>query len=95
MESVHSLEDAVEVGLLVWEELGEGFLASLDCVGEYHLTHGDDLLVVEEHVLCTCESDTLGSEGACYLCVVWCVGVGAHLKLGVFVAEVHEGLEVA
>ncbi len=84
--AVHGLKDTLEVGLLIRQQLGERLLATLNGVGENHLAHGDDLLVLEEHVLRTCETDTLGAESASHLCVVGSVGVGANLKLGVLVA---------
>ena len=46
-------------------------------------------------MLGTGQADTLGAEGAGYLCIVGSVGIGAHLHLGVLVAEVHQGFEVA
>ncbi len=94
-QTVHRLEDALEVSLLVGEELGQSLLATLGAVSQNHLTHSYDLLVVEEHVLRTCQTDTLGTELTSHLCVVGRVGIGAHLQLGVLVAEVHELLEVA
>ena len=93
--AVHSLEDAVEVGLLIGEELGKCLLATLYCVSQNHLTHSHNLLVVEEHVLGTCQTDTLGTELTSHLGVVRSVGIGAYLHLCIFVAEVHKLLEVA
>ena len=95
MESVHCLEDSVEVCLLVWEEFSERFLTTFNCLRENHFAHCDNLLIVEEHVFCTCQTDTLSSECTCNLCIVWSVGIGTYLQFGVLVAEVHECLEVA
>ncbi len=94
VHAVHGLEDSVEVLLLVRQQLGKSLLAALYAVGQNHLAHGDDLLVLEEHMLRTCQTDTLGTEVASDLCVVGSVGVRADLHLGVLVAEVHQNLEV-
>ena len=95
MAAIHSLEDTVEVSLLVWEELGKCLLATLYRVCQNHLTHGNDLLIIEEHVLCTCQTDTLGTECSSYLSIVWSICIGTDLHLCIFVAEVHQLLEVA
>ncbi len=94
VETVHSLEDSVEVGLLIWEQFGKGFFTTFNSVGKNHLAHGDNLLVIEKHVLCTSQTNTLGTECTSHLGVVWRVGVGANLQLGVFIAEIHECFEV-
>ena len=84
-----------EVSLLIWEQLSECLLTTFNGIRENHLTHSNNLLVIEEHVLCTSQTDTLCTECTSYLSIVWCVSIGTHLKLGVFVAEIHELLEVA
>ena len=93
--TVHSLKDAVEVCLLIGEELGKCLLTTLYSISQNHLTHSNDLLVVEEHVLCTCQTNTLSAECAGYLCIVRSVCIGTDFHLSVLVAEVHELLEVA
>ena len=93
--AIHSLEDAVEVGLLIWEELGKSLLATLYRVSQNHLAHSNNLLIVEEHVLCTCQTDTLGTKLASHLSIVWSICIGANLHLSILVAEVHKLLEVA
>ena len=45
-------------------------------------------------MLCTCQTDTLSTEVASNLCIVWSISIGAYLQLGVLVAEVHQLLEV-
>jgi hypothetical protein len=93
-QTVHSLKDALEVSLLIRQQLSKRLLTSGDAVSEDHLTHSDDLLILEEHVLSTSQTDTLSTEVTSELCVAWCVGIGTNLQLGVFVAEVHQLLEV-
>ena len=94
MATIHSLEDAVEVCLLIGEELGKCLLTTLYSISQNHLTHSNDLLVVKEHVLCTCQTNTLSTECASNLCVMRSVSIGTDLHLGVLVAEVHKLLEV-
>ena len=94
-QTVHCLEDALEVSLLVRQQLSKSLLTSGNAVGENHLTHSDDLLVLEEHVFSTGQTDTLGTELASHLCIVWSISIGTNLQLGVLVAEVHQLLEVA
>ena len=93
--TVHSLEDAVEVYHLIRQQLVKSFLATFYRVGKNHLAHGHNLLVVEEHMFCTCQADALCTEGTCHLCVMRSVGIGANLHLCVLVAEIHQFLEVA
>ena len=93
-QTVHSLEDALEVSLLVRQQLSQSLFTSGNAVRENHLTHSDNLLVLEEHVLSTCQTDTLSTEGASHLCIVRCISIGTNLQLGVLVAEVHQLLEI-
>ena len=92
--TIHSLEDTLEVSLLIWQQLSQSLLTSLYCISENHLTHSNNLLVLEEHVLSTCKTNTLSTESASHLCIVWSISICANLKLGVLVAEVHQFLEV-
>ena len=94
MEAVHCLEDAIEVSLLVWQKLCESFLTTFYRVCENHFTHCYNLLVIEEHVLCTCKSDTLCTECTSYFCILRSISVCTNLHLGVLIAKVHEFLEV-
>ena len=93
-QAVHSVQDTFEVGFLVRQQLSQRFLATLAVLGENHLTHRKNLLVVEEHVLGTGQTDTLSAELTSYASVVRSVGVGTNLEMRIFVAEVHECLEV-
>ncbi len=95
MTTVHSLKDAIEVYHLIRQQLVESFLTTFYRISKNHLTHGNNLLVIEEHVLCTCQTYTLCTEGTSHLSIMWSVGIGANLHLGVLVAEIHKFLEVA
>ena len=93
--TVHSLKDSLEVCFLIWQQLGQCFLTPFNCVRKNHLTHSYNLLILEEHVFCTCKTNTLCSKRASYLCIMRSVCIGANLQLGVFIAEIHQFLEVA
>ena len=95
MAAVHSLKDTVEVCFLIGEEFGKSFFATLYRVSQNHLTHSYNLLVVKEHMLCTCQTDTLGTELTSHLSVVWSIGIGTDFHLCILVAEVHKLLEIA
>ena len=44
----------LQPSLLIRQQLGERLLTSGNAVGQNHLTHSNDLLILEEHVLGTC-----------------------------------------
>ena len=89
-QSVHSLQDSVEVLGLVGEQLGKSLLATLLVLSKDHLTHSLDLLTLKEHMLGTAQTDTYGTECAGNLSIVRGVGVGAYNQTGIFVAEIHQ-----
>ena len=92
--SIHSLEDAVEVLLLVGEELSQCLLTSGLGICQDHLTHGFDLLVFEEHMLCTTQTNTDSSEGTSHCSIVGRIGIGADDELGVLLTDLHQVCEV-
>ena len=76
--------------------LASGLLAALLVVGEDHLPHGDDPLVLaEEHVLGAAQADAFGAELAGLDGVGGRVGVGADLQLADLVGPGHQRGEVA
>ena len=46
--TVHSLEDTLEVSLLVREKLGKSLLTTLSVLRKNHLAHSDNLLILKE-----------------------------------------------
>ena len=94
-QSVHGLEDFLEVGFLVRQQFVEGFLAAFHVLGQNHFTHSYNLFVVEEHVFRTAQTDTYGTESTGILCVARRVGIGANFQAGIFVAEFHQFGKVA
>ena len=93
-QSVHCQQDTLEVGFLVRQQFSQCFLTTFAVLSQNHFTHSYDLLVVKEHVLGTCQTDTLGSKGTCHLCIVRSISVRANLQMGIFVAQIHQCLEV-
>ena len=93
--TIHSLKDTIEVGLLIWKKLCKSLLATLYRVSQDHLTHCNNLLVIEEHMLCTCQTNTLSTECTSYLSIVWSICICANLHLCILVAKIHKLLEVA
>ena len=95
MATIHSLEDAIEVSLLIREKFSKSLLTTLYRISKNHLTHSNNLLIIKEHVLCTCQTDTLSAELASHLCVVRSISIGTDFHLCILVAEIHQLLEVA
>ncbi len=93
--AVHCLEDAVEVSLLVRKQLSKSLLASFSILSKNHFAHCNNLLCLEEHVLCTAKTDTYSTEVACNLCIVWCISVCTNNELCIFLAKSHQVGEVA
>ena len=76
----HRAQDAEEVLALHRENLRKRLAARVLVVGQQHLAHREDALLVEEHVLRAAEADALGAEAARAACVLGGVGVGADLQ---------------
>ena len=60
--AVHDLEQLDEIGALHRQQLGERGAARFLVVGEDHLAHRLDAVLVEEHVLGAAEPDAFGAE---------------------------------
>ena len=61
-QSVHRLEDPLEVRALHRQQLGERAAASALVARHDHLAHRGDAIALEEHVLGATEPDALGAE---------------------------------
>ena len=77
----HDLEQLDEIAALHRQQLGERRAARLLVVGEDHLAHRLDAVLVEEHVLGAAEPDAFGAEAHGGLGVGRRVGIGAHAEL--------------
>ena len=88
--SAHCFEETVEVFTLVWNQLLKRYFASFNIVGQNHFAHGINTLATEEHVFCTAEADTFGTESDGNFCLVRLIGIGADLEFTVLVGPLHE-----
>ena len=61
-QALHDLEQLDEIAALHRQELGERRAPRLLVVGQDHLAHRPDAVLVEEHVLGAAEPDALGAE---------------------------------
>jgi hypothetical protein len=69
--------------------------ARLLVVGEDHLAHGADAVLLEEHVLGAAEPDALGAELERDAGVVRGIGIGAHAERAHRVGPAHQRAELA
>jgi hypothetical protein len=77
------------------QQLRERGAARLLVVGEDHLAHGADAVLLEEHVLGAAEPDALGAELERDAGVVRGIGIGAHTELAHRVGPAHQRAELA
>ena len=92
--TVHTLQDTIEILLLIRQELIKSLLTLLCAVCENHLTHSLNLLVLKEHVLCTTKTNTNSTKVTCYLCIVWSICVGTNNQLTILLTKIHQLSEV-
>ena len=90
----HDLEQLDEILALRRQQLGERRAAPFRILGEDHLAHGEDALLLEEHVLGAAEPDAFGAEGARLARIGRRIGIGAHLQAAEAVGPLHQGVEV-
>ena len=90
----HRLEDPLEVGLLVRQELVERGAALLLARGHDHLAHDREPVLGHEHVLGAAEADPLRAELPRLRRVLGRVGVRAHLQPAELVGPPEDRLEV-
>ena len=77
-KSLELAEDADEVLSLHWKKLRKSNLALAICVSKNHLSHRDDSLATEEHMLCAAETNTFSTKLYCMMCICWCIGICAY-----------------
>ena len=63
-QSVHRLEDPLEVGPLHRQQLGQRATPAAFVARDDHLAHRGDSVALEEHVLGAAQPDSLGAEPA-------------------------------
>ena len=94
-QALHDLEQLDEVAALHRQDLGERRAARLFLVGEDHLAHGADAVLIEEHVLGAAQPDALGAVFQRGARVRRRIGIGAHAELAHLVGPTHQGCEFA
>ena len=90
-----SLVKSLKVALLVRHDLCKSGFSLFNGVGADHLTERRDPFGIEEHVLCTAKTDTLGAQLACLLGIARGVGVCADAHAAVLVSPAHDPSELA
>ena len=86
----HDAEEFDEVSLLHRQDSLERTATPFDVFGHDHLAHGDDALVLEEHVLRPAKPDTLGAEFPCPRRVGRRLGIGPDLEPPCVIGPRHE-----
>ena len=86
----HSLEDTLEVGLLIRQNLGQSFTAAFRILSQNHLAHSLDFLTFKEHVFRTAKTDAHCTKVTCHLRVMRSICIGTNLKFGIFIGQSHQ-----
>jgi hypothetical protein len=94
-QAVHDGEQFDEVGALHRQQLGQRRTSRFLVLGENHLAHRADAILLEEHMLGAAQPDALGAEFDGSLRVRRRVGVGAHFQLARGVGPPHQCAEFA
>ena len=92
--TLHSLEECLEISLLIRQDLVQSFLSLLNSIRADHLTEGLNSLRIEEHMLCTAKADTLCTQLTSLLSISRCICIGSDLKLSVLVSPAHDASEL-
>ncbi len=93
--ALHRLVQALEVALLIGQDLGQRLLAVLDIVRNDHLAHRFDAGLFKKHVLGAAQANALSAELAALLRIARGVRIGEHLQLALLIRPAHEAAEVA
>ena len=93
-QPLHRLEQALEVLLLVGQQLGQRLAPAVLVVGHDHRPHLGLAVLGHEHVLGPAQADALGAQLARLLRVLGRVGVGAHAEPAELVGPLEHALEV-
>ena len=92
-QTLHCLEDSLEVFSLVGQELFECLFAFGEVACENHFADGVDSVALEEHMFCAAKSDTLRAELHCAFRLFGRIGVRADSEFAVFVRPLHHRFE--
>ena len=94
-QASHDLEHRLEIGPLHGQDLGQRPASARLGVGADHLAHGEDAVLVEEHVLGAAQPDAFGAERAGLAGIVGGVGIGPHTQAPHLVGPAHDAAEIA
>ena len=92
--SLKSLIESLEVRLLIWKNLVKSNFSLFLCIRTDHLTESSDSLRIEEHMLCTAESDTFCTELTSLLSISRGISVCTNLKSSELISPGHNTSEL-
>ena len=90
----HDAKQFGKIRPLHGQQFGQCSAAARCVIGEDHLSHRDDPLGIEKHVLRATEPDALGTKFACDFGIFRRFGIGPHAHRAKLVRPVHEHAEV-
>ena len=91
----HDIIDALEVALLIGQQLCQCLAAGFGGFCHNHFTHCFDAVALKEHVLGTAQANALCAECLALCGVVRCVCVGVNLQTAHLVSPVHIFVKIA
>ena len=94
-QAAHDLEQLDEIGALHRQQFRQRGAARFLVLGQDHLAHGADAVLVEEHVLGAAQPDAFGAEFDRGAGVGRRVGIGAHFQLAHRIGPFHQRGEFA
>ena len=90
----HCFVDAFEVVFLERFDTSQSCFSFFYCFSQDHFSEFHDSVAFEEHVLCSCQTDTFCAEVDSCLSVVRCISVCSYFQHSLFVSPSHEFREV-
>src|SRR5699024_10735691 len=90
-----SLIQLLEISLLLRKDLIKSCLSLFLCLRADHLAECIDSVALEEHMLCTAQTDSLSTQLTSLLSVCRCIGICADLHCSVLVSPAHDASELA
>src|SRR5699024_7474447 len=93
--ALKSLVQFLEVSLLLRKDLLKSCLSLFLCLRADHLAECVDSVALEEHMLCTAQTDAFSAQLACFLRVSRCITVCADFHCSVLVSPAHDASQLA
>ena len=91
----HCFVDAFEVFLLERSDAFQCSFSFFYCIRHDHFSEFHDSVSFEEHMLCSCQTDTFCTEVDSNLCIVRCICVCSYFQASLCICPFHECFEVA